>query len=155
MKFHKVKAITPLDDYILLAEFENSVKKLYDVKPLFDKWEVFKALKRVKGLFDTVKIDMGGYGIVWNDDIDLACDEIWDNGTVIDNSRELWETIRKDLIKTRQTEGLSQKKLESLSGVNQPIIARMEKGNTSPNIDTILKILAPLGKTLAIVSTNE
>ena len=56
-----------------------------------------------------------------------------------------------ELIKTRQEQGISQKKLEELSGVKQPVIARMEKGYTSPQIDTLLKVLAPLGKTLAIV----
>lgn len=56
-----------------------------------------------------------------------------------------------ELIKTRQEQDISQKKLEELSGVKQPVIARMEKGYTSPQIDTLLKVLAPLGKTLAIV----
>lgn len=56
-----------------------------------------------------------------------------------------------EIIKARQEKGISQKKLEELSGVKQPIIARMEKGNTSTQIDTVLKVLAPLGKTLAIV----
>jgi len=56
-----------------------------------------------------------------------------------------------ELIKARQEKGISQKKLEELSGVKQPIIARMEKGTTNPQLDTILKVLAPLGKTLAIV----
>ena len=60
-----------------------------------------------------------------------------------------------ELIKARQERGLSQKKLEELSGVKQPVIARMEKGQTSPQIDTILKVLAPLGKTLAIVQLNS
>lgn len=56
-----------------------------------------------------------------------------------------------ELIKARQEKGISQKKLEQLSGVKQPIIARMEKGYTSPQLSTLLKVLAPLGKTLAIV----
>lgn len=56
-----------------------------------------------------------------------------------------------ELIKARQEKGISQKKLEELSGVKQPIIARMEKGTTSPQLDTVMKVLAPLGKTLAIV----
>ena len=56
-----------------------------------------------------------------------------------------------ELIKARQEKGLSQKKLEELSGVKQPIIARMERGITSPQLETVLKVLAPLGKTLAIV----
>ena len=60
-----------------------------------------------------------------------------------------------ELIKARKERGLSQKKIEELSGVKQPVIARMEKGQTSPQIDTILKVLAPLGKTLAIVQLNS
>jgi DNA-binding XRE family transcriptional regulator len=60
-----------------------------------------------------------------------------------------------ELIKARQEQGLSQRKLEELSGVKQPIIARMEKGTTSPQLDTILKVLAPLGKTLAIVPLDS
>ena len=60
-----------------------------------------------------------------------------------------------ELIKARQEKGISQKKLEELSGVKQPIIARMEKGSTSPQIETVLKVLAPLGKTLAIVPLDK
>ena len=56
-----------------------------------------------------------------------------------------------ELIKARQELGISQKKLEELSGVKQPVIARMERGASIPQVDTLLKVLAPLGKTLAIV----
>lgn len=56
-----------------------------------------------------------------------------------------------ELIKARQEKGISQRKLEELSGVKQPVIARMEKGITNPQVDTILKVLVPLGKTLAVV----
>lgn len=64
---------------------------------------------------------------------------------------DLRVSIIGELIKARQEKGISQKKLEELSGVKQPVIARMEKGSTSPQSDTILKVLAPLGKTLAVV----
>ena len=60
-----------------------------------------------------------------------------------------------ELIKARQEKGISQKQLEELSGVKQPVIARMEKGYTSPQLDTILKLLLPLGKTLAIVTLGK
>ncbi|MDR0916624.1 MAG: helix-turn-helix domain-containing protein [Oscillospiraceae bacterium] len=55
-----------------------------------------------------------------------------------------------EIIKARREQGISQKRLEELSGVKQPIIARMESGTTSPNLSTIIKVLAPLGKTLYI-----
>ena len=60
-----------------------------------------------------------------------------------------------ELIKARNEQGISQKRLEELSGVKQPVIARMEKGYTSPQVDTLTKVLAPLGKTLAIVPLEK
>lgn len=57
----------------------------------------------------------------------------------------------KELITARQQFGISQKQLETLSGVKQPVIARIEKGQTNPQLETLLKLLAPLGKTLSIV----
>lgn len=60
-----------------------------------------------------------------------------------------------EMIKVRKDMGISQKRLEGLSGVKQPIIARMEMGKTSPQIDTLLKVLAPLGMTLALVPMDE
>ena len=55
-----------------------------------------------------------------------------------------------ELTKARQEKGISQRELEKLSGVKQPVIARMENGSTTPNLSTVLKILAALGKTLYI-----
>ena len=56
-----------------------------------------------------------------------------------------------ELIKARSERGVTQKQLEEMSGVSQPVIARLERGTTSPNISTVMKLLAPLGKKLAIV----
>ena len=65
------------------------------------------------------------------------------------------QTVISEVIAARHNKGISQKKLEELSGVKQPVIARMEKGRTNPTLDTILKALAPLGMTLKVVSTDE
>ena len=63
--------------------------------------------------------------------------------------------IMSELIKARNERGISQRELEQLSGVKQPVISRMETGETSPHLDTVLKVLASLGKTLAIVPLGE
>lgn len=60
-----------------------------------------------------------------------------------------------ELIKARNEKGISQKKLEELSGIKQPVIARMETGQSIPQINTLIKVLIPLGKTLAIVPLAE
>ena len=80
--FHKVKNVIPLDDYILKVTFEDNVIKFYDIKPLFEKWNIFKSLITTKGLFKQVKVDTGGYGIYWNDEIDLSCNELWENSSI-------------------------------------------------------------------------
>jgi len=55
-----------------------------------------------------------------------------------------------ELINARKEKGFTQRDLEELSGVKQPVIARMENGGSTPNLSTVLKVLAPLGKTLYI-----
>ena len=94
--------------------------------------------------------------------------------TMNGNTFATWEDVRKEmftpeeiaesnlrvaligeLVKARTERGLSQKQLEELSGVKQPVIARMENGSTTPNLSTILKVLAPLGKTLYIGDLKE
>lgn len=77
--FHKIKTITPLPEHRLSVQFAEGCTKIYDVKPLFDKISVFAELNDEK-LFSEVTVDVGGHGIVWNDDLDLSCDELWENG---------------------------------------------------------------------------
>lgn len=60
-----------------------------------------------------------------------------------------------ELIKARKEKGITQKQLEEMSGIKQPVIARMETGKANPQLETVLKVLAPLGMTLAIVPINE
>jgi len=78
--FYKVKSVKSLDNFILEIVFENNIIKYYDISNLFEKWNVFRKLKTTKGLFEQVKVDVGGYGISWNEEIDLSCNELWENG---------------------------------------------------------------------------
>lgn len=80
--FHKIKKVLPKEDFMIEVEFENKTKKMYDVKKVMKKCSIFEKLKE-KELFKKVKVDVGGYGISWNEDIDLSCEEIWKNGEII------------------------------------------------------------------------
>ena len=75
--FHKVKNVNALPDYKLSVQFCEGVTKIYDVVPLFEKYSFFMPLKDSPELFSSVIVDQGGYGIIWNDDIDISCDELW------------------------------------------------------------------------------
>ena len=68
---------------------------------------------------------------------------------------DLRVALISEMIKARQGQGLTQRDLEKLSGVAQPVIARLKKGKTSPSIDTVLKLLVPLGMTLKVAPIAE
>lgn len=109
MFFHKIKSVVPISDHRLSVQFSEGVTKVYDMKPLFKRLPVFEQLEHNLAEFDSVSVDIGGYGIVWNDDLDLSCDEIWENGVLIEtpfdglmafsDATELWglneSTLRK------------------------------------------------------------
>ena len=59
------------------------------------------------------------------------------------------------IIEARKEKHLSQRDLENLTGIKQPMIARLESGQSYPRYDTLLKILAALGKTIKIVDIAE
>lgn len=59
------------------------------------------------------------------------------------------------IVEARIKSRITRKDLENMSGVAQPVIARLEKGRTTPQLDTILKILGALGKTIKIVDIAE
>ena len=86
----------------------------------------------------------------------------------------LWQDIKKELyskerikefdieadflsslIELRNEKKITQKQLEELSGIKQPMIARIENGDTMPRIDTFLRLLEPMGLTLKIVPIKE
>lgn len=57
----------------------------------------------------------------------------------------------EELIKLRKAKGFTQKELAKAANLAQPVIARMETGANIPQLSTIIKLLGPLGKTIAIV----
>jgi transcriptional regulator with XRE-family HTH domain len=72
------------------------------------------------------------------------------NTPKISSSYELCEDIIKEIVHMRTYNNLSQNELADPSGVRQPMIARIEHGVNTPNMSTVLKLLAAFGKTLYI-----
>lgn len=72
-----------------------------------------------------------------------------------DQIYETKQNLVHEILMTRRDLSMTQKNVEAACGVKQPVIARMERGLTDPQLTTVLKVLAPLGKTLAIVPMDE
>ena len=117
--FHKIKNVTPLQDFKLSIQFAEGITKKYDMKKLIDNNKIFSDLKDIN-LFNSVEVDIGGYGVIWNDDIDISCDELFENSKKIDtpfdglmafsDATDIWglneSTLRKAIIYGKLINGI-------------------------------------------------
>ena len=84
--FHLIRSLSTTKDLRLIAQFDDGTIKSYDVEKLSRRNCVFKEFKSNPELFAKAKVDTGGYSVIWNESLDLSSDEIWANGTTLDNS---------------------------------------------------------------------
>jgi len=58
------------------------------------------------------------------------------------------------MIEKRNELGITQRRLAEMCGIPQSSVARIESFKTTPNLDTLLKIMQPLGLSLSVVSAR-
>jgi hypothetical protein len=78
MKVPKIVSAEAIDNSTLIVEFSNGDRKQYNISKLLEK-PMFSPLKN-PSFFRGFQVDAGGYGIAWNDEIDLSEYELWQNG---------------------------------------------------------------------------
>ena len=71
--------VQPLENLNLLVKFKNGAKKLIDINPYLKRFSIFQELKN-RAVFENVKVDSSGWGIVWNNRIDLSACDVWEYG---------------------------------------------------------------------------
>ncbi len=89
MKPPKIQYIKVLEHYRLLIIFENDEVRLFSVLPKLNQ-APYNQLKD-NNLFQNIRLDSGGYGISWNDDIDLSENELWQNSALLTTVNEIAE----------------------------------------------------------------
>lgn len=68
---------------------------------------------------------------------------------------QLEEDIIESTIEARKKNKLTQRELSKISGVKQPVIARIEKYANSPQTSTLIKLLYPMGYTIRVVPLDD
>ena len=86
--FHAVEKAEALPDFRLSVLFRAGESKVYDVRSLMARHEAFRSFELTRGLFEQVKVSGGGYGVYWNDDIDIGCNELYANGRPVKEQTE-------------------------------------------------------------------
>ena len=83
--FFPIRTMTIIDGYEVLVHFRNGKAKTYDFAELFKNFEPLNPLLHDYDRFKNFRISVGGYGIIWDDELDLAAEEVWYDGTPIES----------------------------------------------------------------------
>ncbi len=147
---HKITAVNTKENLIIVITFLNGIVKEYDIKPLFDEYPQLKALED-KSLFESVQIDVGGYGISWNDNLDLEAETLWEGGVAVARTEVSHNAkLAVKLTEAREQAGLTQMQLAERTGIYQADISKIERGLGNPSLNTLQRLAVGMGKTLEV-----
>lgn len=76
---YHVVAVEPHEDYTLTVTFRDGDKKLYDMRPLIDGEKAFKPYAPLIDINFFMQAHVCG-SVAWNDEIDIAPEELYENG---------------------------------------------------------------------------
>lgn len=151
---HKIISVKPMENSILLVEFLNGTVKTYDVKSLYSIFPQFKVFEADKKLFACVQVDIGGYGISWNDNLDLDAEDIWEDGIEVSKKKiDIVAELAENLIKAREIANITQKQLSESTGIHQADISKIERGIANPSLSTLNRLAKGMGMELQLTFT--
>ncbi len=147
--FHKAVKLEFKEGTVLELTFQDGKVKRYDMGVLFEKYPQLVALKDRK-LFTSGRL-MGFYGIIWNDDLDLEAETIYEEGETIRVEKPaVCIMIGSAVSEARARRGLSQKALAEATGIDQSDIAKIERGVANPSVSTLSRLAEALDKKLIV-----
>ena len=147
--FHTATNVSFLEDVTIEVTYRDGKVFRYDMSKLFLKYPQLEELRRNRQLFESGQIDPGGYGIVWNDKLDVDATGIYEDGIFI-RQEEISINVKIGLLlaKTRAEKGLTQSDLAKISHIDQGDISKIEKGIGNPTLNKIAKLFDALGAEL-------
>lgn len=146
--FHKAIDLQFLDGTGLAVTFQDGTVREFDMASMFGKYPQLEALKD-RSLFVSGQLDH--YGIVWNDDLDIDGETIYENGKIIGIRKGIYhEASSLAVMDVRIKADLTQKKLSELTGIDQADISRIERGIANPSVATLERIAEAVGGKLRI-----
>lgn len=147
--FHKAVEWKPLEGTTLEVLFQDGTSKRYDMRVLFSKYPQLMQLED-RTLFVSGRM-LGAYGIVWNDDLDIDVETIYEDGETVSKKNLILHKASAQAVSAARAEaGISQKELAERTGIDQSDISKIERGVANPSIATLDRIAKALGGQLLI-----
>ena len=140
-----------LDDVKLELTYQDGKIIRYDMALMFSTFPQLEELRNNRELFTHGHLDPGGYGIIWNDDLDYDATSIYEDGEVVGQEEtSINQQIGSLLQKTREEMNVTQSELSKLSHIDQGDISKIERGTGNPTIAKIQKLFKALGRSISL-----
>ena len=140
-----------LEDVTLEMTFQDGKVIRYDMSKMFDKYPQLEELRRNRELFIHGHLDVGGYAVIWNDDLDFDATGVYEYGELVDIiETPLNQQIGFLLAKTRDDMNVTQVELSKMSHIDQGDISKIERGIGNPTLAKISKLFKALGKSISL-----
>lgn len=150
MLIHATK-IEFLEDVTIEVTFLDGKIIRYDMSKMFSKYPQLELLRKDRNLFINGHLDPGGYGVIWNDDLDFSMMSVYENGEMVGQVQiSINQQIGLLLLKTREELNITQVELARKSHIDQGDISKIEKGIGNPTIAKITKLFNALGKNIKL-----
>lgn len=149
----KILSVLPLESMQLLLWFDPSDVRKLDALRLSTEKPFGMLLQN--GNFGNVRVCPDGTGITWGDSFAIDSPWLYAHSKSYDVVEAEKRRLLRELIDSRHACSMSQVSLGQIAGIRQPVISRIEGGSIAPQINTLLKLLAPMGKTLQVVDLPE
>ena len=149
--FYHANKVKFLEGVVVELTFQDGKIIQYDLSQLFSKYPQFKELLSNRALFENGKLDPGGYGVIWNDQLDIDSTAIYYDGVLVGQiDVPMNQSLGVLLAETRESLGITQTELSNMSQIDQGDISRIERGIGNPTIAKIERLFNALGKRISI-----
>ncbi len=140
-----------LEDVTLEMTFQDGKVIRYDMSQMFSKYPQLEELRRNRKLFESGHLDLTGFAVIWNDELDFDASSVYDDGEVVGfKETNLTQQIGFLLAKTRDEMNVTQSELAKKSHIDQGDISRIERGVGNPTVAKINKLFNALGKSVSL-----
>ena len=140
-----------LEDVTLQMTFQDGKVIKYDMSQMFEKYPQLEELRRNRKLFESGHLDLTGFAVIWNDELDFDATSIYDDGEVVGCvETTLNQQIGFLLAKARDEMNITQTELSKKSHIDQGDISKIERGIGNPTIAKISKLFRALGRSISL-----
>lgn len=142
--FHKAVNLCFLQGTVLEVTFQDGQIKQYDVQRLFSKYPQLAALQN-RALFLSGRL-AGGYGIIWNDELDLETETVYEDGLSVQRVlHPAHFALAQAIAAARAATGQTQQQVAALAGIDQSDFSKIERGVANPSLSTLERIAHAMG----------